>query len=96
MAIAINPHTYSGILFDSPAMVLAWFVILRSRADSFLCSALVSFGGKKDVIGFVFCCREMICSRTIVIRVSSNIADNHSKLTISHRGPFLRGPGGYV
>ena len=59
MAIAINPHTYSGILFDSPANVLAWFVLLRSRADNFLCSALVSFGGKKDVIGFVLCCRAV-------------------------------------
>jgi hypothetical protein len=51
MAIARNPHTYSEILFDSRVMESSectW-----SRTFDFLCSALVSLGGKKLLRGFI-------------------------------------------
>eukprot|EP00978_Attheya_sp_CCMP212_P036406 scaffold164862_cov35-Attheya_sp.AAC.3 len=50
MAIARNPHTYSGILFNLPLMEASEF---RSLAFSFQWFALVSFGGKKLLRVFV-------------------------------------------
>eukprot|EP00978_Attheya_sp_CCMP212_P029072 scaffold102189_cov64-Attheya_sp.AAC.2 len=51
MAIARNPHTYSGILFGSLLMEASKF---RSLVFSFRWFALVSFGGKKLLRVFVF------------------------------------------
>eukprot|EP00978_Attheya_sp_CCMP212_P034014 scaffold140458_cov22-Attheya_sp.AAC.1 len=50
MAIARNPHTYSGTLFDLPLMEASEF---RSLAFSFRWFALVSFGGKELLRVFV-------------------------------------------
>jgi hypothetical protein len=51
LAIASNPHTYTGILFDSPLSEVSESE--RSLIFNFLCSARLSFGGKKLLIGLV-------------------------------------------
>jgi hypothetical protein len=61
MAIARNPHTYTGILFDSPLMESSERT--QSRTLDFLCSARVSFGGKKLLRGFIL----MIFLRMLVL-----------------------------
>ena len=50
MAITINSHTFTVMIFNWPAMVLALFVLLPSRAANFLCSARVSFGDTKMTV----------------------------------------------
>ena len=51
MAIAKNPHTYPGILIDSPLFEASDKV--RSRMLAFMCSVRLSFGGKKLLSGCI-------------------------------------------
>jgi hypothetical protein len=62
MAIANNPHTYSGILIDSPLLEASDKI--PSRMLAFLCSMPLSFGGKKLLRGWIL----IIFLRTFVLR----------------------------